>query len=174
MLTTFSPKDASVSSMYYSWGSTTDQTNADSIKAAIRGERCEEAQLNTNYASANGAKTGPLQDAWNDLIAKDPSGHWDDASNTVLGSSAGTNWETESPRTVVVALYNPSVYANTPDANTLQFINLAKVWIDQRSCSGSPGTCKNPITGRFLGFVNGGGETGTPVGTLVYHLVLIK
>jgi hypothetical protein len=174
MLTTFSPKDASVSSMYYSWGHTTDQTNADSIAAAIRGERCEEAALNTNYRAANGGKIGPLQSAWADLIAKDGSARWDDVSNTVTNSSYGANWQTESPRTVVVALYNPSIYANTPNANTLQFINLAKVWIDQRPCAGPPGGCKDPITARFLGFVNGGGATGTPVGTLVYHLVLIK
>jgi Flp pilus assembly protein TadG len=174
MLTTFSPKDASVSSMYYSWGHTTDQTNADSIAAAIRGQRCEEAALNTNYAAANGGKIGPLQAAWADLIATDPSAAWNDGSNTVVGSTYGANWQTDSPRTVVVALYNPGLYANTPNANTLQFINLAKVWIDQRPCSGSPGTCKAPITARFLGFVNGGGATGTPVGTLVYHLVLIK
>ena len=133
MLTTFSPKDASVSSMYYSWGHTTDQTNADSIAAAIRGERCEDAALDTNYAAANGGKIGPIQAAWGDLIGQDASAHWDDASNTVLGSSYGANWQTESPRTWW-SLYNPSAYANTPNANTLQFINLAKVWIDQRPC----------------------------------------
>jgi len=72
MLTTFSPKDASVSSMYYSWGKNTDYTNADSVAAAIRGQRCQDAALNTDFAAANGGKIGPLQAAWEDLIGQDP------------------------------------------------------------------------------------------------------
>jgi Flp pilus assembly protein TadG len=174
MLTTFSPKDASVSSLYYSWGPTTDYTNADSLAAEIRGGHCLPAALNTNYAAANGGKIGPLQAAWGDLIGTDPSATWNDATNSVDGSSYGADWMANSPRVVIVSLYNPSLYANTPNANTIQFVNLAKIWIDQRPCAGPPGTCKAPITGRFLGFVNGGGESGTPVGTLVFHLVLIK
>jgi hypothetical protein len=176
MLTTFSPKDSDVESMYYSWGQNTDYTNADSVAAAIRGNRCQEAALGTNYAAANGGKIGPIQAAWGDLIAQDPSATWVDAvgGGTVTGSTYGADWQNSSPRVIIVALYNPSIYATGPSANTLQFLNLAKVWVDQRPCAGPPGSCKAPITARFLGFVTGGGATGAPVGTLVRHLVLIK
>jgi hypothetical protein len=35
------------------------------------------------------------------------------------------------------------------------------------------GTCKNPITARFLGYVEGGAG-GPIVGSLVFELVLVK
>jgi hypothetical protein len=173
MLTTFSPKDASVSSMYYSWGENTGMTNADTLAARIRGESCASAAVQTAYKAANGGKIGPLQAAWSDLINNDPSAHWDDATNTVLGSSAGANWLAASKRVIVVGLYDPSKYSSTPSGNDIKFINLAKVWVDERPCSGSPGTCKSPITARFLGFL-GGGASGPNVGNLVWRLTLIK
>jgi hypothetical protein len=173
MLTTFSPKDASVSSMYYSWGENTGVTNADSLAARIRGESCASAAVKTPYKAANGGKIGPLQAAWADLINNDPSAHWDDASNTVVGSSSGANWLQGSKRVIVVGLYDPSKYSSVPSGNDIQFINLAKVWVDERPCSGSPGTCKSPITARFLGFL-GGGASGPNVGNLVWRLTLIQ
>jgi hypothetical protein len=173
MLTTFSPKDDAVSSMYYSWGEDDSKTNADTVAARIRGESCSPADVQTSYKAANGGKIGPIQRAWADLIANDQAAHWDDASNTVLGSNAGTNWAEQSKRVVVVGLYDPSKYANTPNANAIKFINLAKVWIDERPCNGSPGTCKSPITGRFLGFL-GGGPSGPNTGSLVWRVVLVK
>ena len=63
MLTTFSPKDSQVESMYYSWGTDSAHTSADSIAAAIRGNRCQEAATGTTYSAANGGKIGPLQAA---------------------------------------------------------------------------------------------------------------
>ena len=173
MLTTFSPKDASVSSMYYSWGETTAVTNADSLAARIRGESCAAASVQTPYKAANGGKIGPLQAAWADLIANDPSAHWDDASNAVVGSSAGANWLDQSKRVIVVGLYDPSKYSSVPSGNDIKFINLAKVWVDERPCGGAPGTCKSPITARFLGFL-GGGPSGPNTGNLVWRLTLIK
>jgi Flp pilus assembly protein TadG len=173
MLTTFSPKDASVSSMYYSWGETTGHTNADTLAARIRGESCVSASVQTPYKAANGGKIGPLQAAWADLIDNDPSAHWDDASNTVVGSSSGTNWLEGSKRVIVVGLYDPSKYSSVPSGNDIQFVNLAKVWVDERPCGGAPGTCKSPITARFLGFL-GGGPSGPNTGNLVWHLTLIK
>jgi hypothetical protein len=173
MLTTFSPKDASVSSMYYSWGENTGQTNADSVAARIRGQSCSSANVQTPYKAANGGKIGPLQAAWADLINNDPSAHWDDASNTVVGSSSGANWMEGSKRVVIVGLYDPSKYSSVPSGNDIKFINMAKVWVDERPCAGPPGTCKSPITARFLGFL-GGGPAGPNVGNLVWRLTLIK
>jgi Flp pilus assembly protein TadG len=174
MLTTFSPKDDAVSSMYYSWGVDGNHTSADSIAAAIRGNGCAPASLNTTYPAANGGKIGPIQSAWADLIALDQNARWNDATNSVDYSNAGAGWLDNSARVVVVGLYDPSLYSNTPNANAIAFVNLAKIWIDQRPCSGAPGTCKSPITGRFIGYVGGGGAPGAPVGTLVKRLVLIK
>jgi Flp pilus assembly protein TadG len=166
--------DKLVSSYFRTWQDNANTGNTDSLAAGIRGERCIEASVGTAYNQANGAKD-PLQLAWEYVISQDGAAHWDDASNTVLGSSFGTNWLSQSPRVVVVGLYPPS-YANSPSSNPIDFVNFAKIWIDQRPCSatsGGLGTCKNPITARFLGYVEGG--TGGPTtGSLIKNLVLIK
>jgi hypothetical protein len=54
-------------------------------------------------------------------------------------------------------------------------VNFGKMWLDQRPCGGGGGLggCKNPITARFLGYVEGGAG-GPIVGSLVFRIVLIK
>jgi putative Flp pilus-assembly TadE/G-like protein len=165
--------DKLVSSYFRTWQDNPNTGGTDSLGAGIRGERCIVASLGTEYQQANGGKE-PLQLDWEYVINQDPSAAWNDGSNTVVGSSFGANWLDESPRVVVVGLYPPS-YANSPSSNPIEFTNFAKIWIDQRPCSGAGGLgqCKNPITARFLGYVEGG--AGGPVnGSLVYHIVLVK
>ena len=175
ILMTLGPKDNVVSSMYYAWGNDATVTNSDSLAARIRGTNCSPVELQTEYRAANGGHTGPVQAAWEDLINSDAGAAWDEHTNTVTGSDYHGNWMDASPRAIVVGLYDPSLYANTPSANSIKFINLAKVWVDQRPpCAGQgAGNCKQPITGRFLGFL-GGGPSGETTGTLVKRLVLIK
>jgi hypothetical protein len=175
ILMTLSPKDDAVASYYYAWGHNTDETSAEAMAARIVNPSCAPSELATEYPSvrgANGGKLGPISDAWETLIGRDGSAHWDDGSNTVVGSDAGTNWLGQSDRVIVVGLYDPSTILR-PNQNTIEFTNFAKVWLDQRPCGGPPGQCKSPITGRFLGYVNGEGGPG-PGGTLVKRLVLIK
>ncbi|HEX3235419.1 MAG TPA: Tad domain-containing protein [Gemmatimonadales bacterium] len=167
--------DRLVSSYFRTWQDNANTGGVDSLAAGIRGERCIEASVGTPYTQANGAKE-PLQLAWEYIINQDASAHWQDTPTaTVVGSTFGTNWLTQSPRVVVVGLYPPAM-ANSPSSNPIQFTNFAKIWIDQRPCSatsGGLGTCKNPITARFLGYVEGG--TGGPTtGSLIKRLVLIK
>jgi Flp pilus assembly protein TadG len=175
VLMTFSPADNVVSSMYYSWAPTQAQTAADSVAELLRGNRCAAATVSTSYPAANGGKIGQTEDGWQGLINQDPRARWNDQTNSVENSSSSGNWLNDSPRVIVVGLYDPSKFANRPNANDIQFVNLAKVWVDQRPCGGGPpGQCKQPITGRFLGYVNGTGSPGTTTGSLVWRLVLIK
>jgi Flp pilus assembly protein TadG len=164
--------DRLVSSYFRTWMDNANTGGTDSLAAGIRGERCVTASLGTEYQQANGAKE-PLQDAWEYVINQDPSAHWDDGSNTVVGSQYG-DWLAQSPRVVVVGLYPPT-YANSPSSNPIEFTNLAKIWIDQRPCgaTGGLGQCKAPITARFLGYVQGGAG-GEENGSLVWRLSLIK
>ncbi|HEX5575470.1 MAG TPA: pilus assembly protein TadG-related protein [Gemmatimonadales bacterium] len=166
----FDPKDALVESYFRTWAENESTRGTDSMAASIRGERCTEGAVGTEYRQGNGAKE-PLGDAWEYLINQDPSAHWNDATNDVDGSSYGTDWLDKSPRVVTVGLYDPQ-YASAPQDNPIEFTNFAKLWVDQRPCVG-PGACKNPITARFLGYVEGGAG-GPTTGTLIYHLVLIK
>jgi Flp pilus assembly protein TadG len=172
LVQTFDPKDASVSSYFRTWGENSNTLGVDSMSASIRGERCTAGSVGTNYQQGNGAKTA-LEPAWNYLVDQDPSARWDDASNDVVGSSYGDNWLDHSPRVITVGLYDPK-YASAPQDNPIQFTNFGKMWLDQRPCGGGGlGTCKNPITARFLGYVNGGAG-GPETGTLIYHIVLVR
>jgi hypothetical protein len=175
ILQTFSSKDNAVSSFYRTWAADNSMTNADSLASLIRGTSCNPSGVGVNYTQANGGKE-PLQLAWEYVINQDAGAHWDNATNTVVGSAYGANWLGESPRVVIVGLYDPSLYAATPNANVIAFTNYAKVWLDQRPCSATTqglGNCKPPITIRFLGYVEGGAG-GTTTGPLVKHLVLVK
>jgi Flp pilus assembly protein TadG len=170
LIQTFDPKDALVESYFRTWAENEETRGTDSMAAAIRGERCTKASVGTEYRQGNGAKV-PLGDAWEYLIDQDPSATWNDANNTVEHSLYEGNWLDNSPRVVTVGLYSPE-QASLPQDNPIKFTNFAKLWVDQRPCAG-PGACKNPITARFLGYVQGG--TGGPVaGSLIYRLVLIK
>jgi len=170
LVQTFDPKDGLVESYFRTWAETESTRGTDSMAASIRGERCTAGAVGTDYRQGNGAKE-PLGAAWEYLINQDPSAHWNDATNTVDGSSSGANWLDQSPRVVTVGLYSPE-YASMPSTNDIRFTNFAKLWVDQRPCVG-PGACKNPITARFLGYVQGG-VGGPTTGSLIYRLVLIK
>jgi Flp pilus assembly protein TadG len=170
LVQTFDPKDALVESYFRTWAENESTRGTDSMAASIRGERCTTGAVGTEYRQGNGAKE-PLGDAWEYLINQDPSAHWNDATNDVDGSEYGTDWLDQSPRVVTVGLYSPE-YASLPQDNPIQFTNFAKIWLDQRPCVG-PGACKNPITARFLGYVEGAAG-GPATGSLIYHLVLIK
>ena len=172
LLQTFDPKDAMVESYFRTWGENANTLGVDSMNASIRGERCTSASVGTEYQQGNGAKVA-IEPAWEDLLNKDPYAYWDDARNTVVGSSAGTDWLDHSARVVTVGLYDPK-YASAPQDNPIEFVNFAKLWLDRRPCSGGGlGTCKNPMTARFLGYVQGGAG-GPTTGPLIFTISLIK
>jgi len=166
------PADASVESYFRTWAESPNTRGVDSMAASIRGLRCTAGSVGTKYQQGNGAKT-KLQTAWEDVISQDPSARWDDAANTVKNSNYGENWLEDSPRVVIVGLYDPK-YASSPDDNPIEFVNFGKLWLDQRPCGGGKlGTCKNPITARFLGYVEGGAG-GPKIGSLIFKIALIK
>jgi hypothetical protein len=168
-----SSKDLSTPSWHNVWGkSKPDANSASKVAARILGE-CETAEVQTTYEAGNGSNTGPVSDAWDELIARDPGATWVDnpdpsTGGTVTGSNQGANWLNQSARVIVVGLYNPSAYAGCPSCNTVQLNNLGRVFLEPHTCK------KCPVTGRFLGLVGGGGAGGNPSGSLVKRLVLIK
>ena len=170
LIQTFDPADALVESYFRTWAENENTGGTDSMAASIRGERCTAGAVGTEYRQGQGAKE-PLGAAWEYLINQDPYAHWDDATNDVVSSAAGSAWLDNSPRVVTVGLYSPE-QASAPQDNPIEFTNFAKLWLDQRPCE-EGGACKNPITARFLGYVQGG--VGGPVaGSLLLRLVLIK
>jgi hypothetical protein len=180
-LMTLAPQDGTTSSNYYTWGYTTNEANsATQVANRITTPDCQIATIGgdgypVQPQAGNGAQVGPISNAWNTRIGYDNEGSgasWNDVTNSVDGSKYGANWFTDSPRVVIVALYNPAENMSGPSDNTLQFNNFAKVWLDQRPCTSD--VCKAPITGRFLGFVGGPGGGEAVTGTLIKHIQLIE
>jgi hypothetical protein len=180
-LMTLSPKDGTTSSNYYAWGFTPNDANSgDILRAKIEEEDCQIATVGgAGYpaSAGNGATAGTISPAWDTRIGRDGDASWNDDDNLVEGSHYGDadgDLLPDSPRVVVVALYNPQAEMLAPSDNTLVFNNFAKVWIDERPAGCSGAACKAAITGRFLGWVTGpGGSEGT-TGTLIKRLQLIK
>jgi len=177
VLMTLDPASTSVSSNYLAWGKDGDAASDSALAARIRNPECSEHQLNeSEQRAANGSKPN-LGQAWADRINMEPSANWtwDNATNSpVCGSvTCPSNWEEISPRVVAIGLYDPAEIVD-PNNNTIHFLNFAKIFLDKRPCSGAPGQCKAEVTGRFLGYVEGGGGTGPSSGPLVKKLVLIK
>jgi hypothetical protein len=173
MLMAIDSKDNATPSYYYAWGHDKSDNSAEKLAARIKGEQCEEAATDTpyDYVLTNGGKVGPIGDAWDYVINQDPNAYWD--GSKVAGSTANNDWLEKSPRVILVGMYNVSAYGKAPSDNVVKFNNIAKVFVEKRSCPAN-GACKAPVTGRFLGFASGGGKPGAPVGTLVKRLVLIK
>jgi hypothetical protein len=173
MLMTIDTKDNATPSYYYAWGHDPSDNSASKLAARIRGEECEEAETDTpyTYELTNGGKVGPISGAWNDLIDKDPDAYW--SGGTVVNSNKGAQWLDQSPRVVLVGMYNVGLYGKSPSDNVVRFNNIAKIFVEKRSCTGN-GACKAPVTGRFLGFAGGGSAPGSPVGNLIKRIVLIK
>jgi hypothetical protein len=178
MLMNLSPKDGTVSSNYYAWGfDPNDANSGDVLRDKISDPSCEIASLSTDYpaSAGNGATAGTVSPAWDTRIGYDGNASWNDEENRIEGSTypdQDGDGLPDSPRVVVVALYNPELEMEGPSDNTIMFNNFAKIWVDERHCSG-PG-CKEAITGRFLGYVEGVGEGGGTTGSLIKMIQLIK
>lgn len=177
VLMALDPGSTSVSSNYLAWGKDGTSASDSALAERIRNPECSEHQLNeSEQRAANGSKPN-LGQAWADRINMAPSANWtwDNATNSPVcgGVTCPANWEEISPRVVAIGLYDPAEILNPRD-NTIHFLNFAKIFLDKRPCSGAPGQCKAEVTGRFLGYVEGGGGTGPSAGPLVKKLVLIK
>jgi hypothetical protein len=170
------PNSTNISSNYLAWGKDGTAASDSAIKARITNPECSEHQVNELVQrAANGAKPN-TEDAWAERIARAPSAAWTWNNTTNSPDCVVTcpsNWEEISPRVVVIGLYDPGEILRAQN-NSIHFLNFAKVFLDQRpSCAGS-NPCKPEVTGRFLGYVEGGGGTGPSSGPLVKKLVLIK
>jgi hypothetical protein len=180
MLMNLSPKDGTVSSNYYAWGyDPNDANSGDILRQKIADPSCDIATVSTEYpaSAGNGATAGTVSPAWDQRIGYDAAARWNDLTNKVEGSrftDQDGDSLPDSPRVVVVAMYNPEAELSSPSDNTIVFNNFAKIWVDQRppGCSGAG--CKAAITGRFVGWVKGAGEGGGTTGTLIKKLQLIE
>jgi Flp pilus assembly protein TadG len=173
----FDPNATPIASNYLAWGKDGTAASDSALRARILDPSCDETQLGDSYTvrAANGSMPN-LGQAWDERIAREPSANWTwDASQNTVSCPGGcpANWEDISPRVVTIGLYDPAIVTN-PQNNTITFLNFAKVFLDQRPCSGTPGQCKAEVTARFLGYARGVGGPGNETGPLNKRIVLIK
>jgi len=170
------PSNATPTSYYQSWGFLNDSTNEGADTLAWRTLNCDPrgVSLNQEVRALNGGKIGQTTKAWDDLANEDPGLYWDDNTNAPAGTTnaPGGDW-TKSSRVMTIMLFSPAE-VGTNNSNNFHAANLARFFLEKRACGpkGGVGTCKAPVTARFLGFVPGTGEG--PQGSLVMKLQLIE
>jgi Flp pilus assembly protein TadG len=172
------PGSTEIPSNYLAWGHTGEEASDSALAARIRDLNCEETVIGDDYVrAANGSKPN-LGDDWEYRINQDPNWTWNDATNSAECSGDVPRTPScgdfgNSPRVVIIGLYDP-IILTAPNDNEIQFINFAKVFIENRVCTGPPGNCKAETTGRFLGPAEGIGSPGGETGPLVKKLELIE
>jgi hypothetical protein len=109
---------------------------------------------------------GPTFQGVGELIKDDPGAYWDNATQSVKGSTYGAGW-LNSPRVVKLAMFAPGQITKS-GMTTITFNNFGLMFIE------SEPNQKAPVTGRFLFYVSGTGDPGAQTGSLVKTLKLVK
>lgn len=122
--------------------------------------------LDTDYDLKTGNMVGPTWQGVNELIGQDPGAYWDPVTNTVQGSTLGSDWF-QSPRVIKIALFDPTQITGSGH-QTIKFNNFAVMFLDAQQRP------QDPVTGRFLYYASGSGTTGTETGSLVKALQLVQ
>ncbi|MDH3208236.1 MAG: hypothetical protein OEO79_16670, partial [Gemmatimonadota bacterium] len=120
--------------------------------------------LDTEYLIEPGNMIGPTFQGVQALISDDPDAYWDDQSNTIV-----SRYGMDSPRVVTVALFDPGAITR-PGRQYIRFNNFARIFIEEQVDR------RDPVTGRFLFYVAGIGNTreGQTTGSLIRVLQLIR
>jgi Flp pilus assembly protein TadG len=132
---------------------------------------CIDAAVGDTPEPEQGGKTGQARQGTDYLIAQDPGAHWDPVAKTIVGSDPKYGNFNNSPRTIIVGLFDPIHMAGISGKNEkippgVTYSNFVKVWLEQVD--------KNEnLMVRFLGFAPGGG-TGPEEGSIVLRLQLIQ
>lgn len=138
--------------------------------AAYRNDICScnnsTVKLGTPYPIKTGNMEGPTFQGVGELIKDDPGAYWDNATQSVKGSTYGANWM-NSPRVVKLAMFAPGQITKS-GMQTIEFNNFGLMFIEDQKNQ------KNPVTGRFLFYVSGTGDPGSQTGSLVKTLKLVK
>jgi putative Flp pilus-assembly TadE/G-like protein len=165
-----SPKDSPTSGWFYPWR-IGDSRGANDYKNNITG--CNpEAQLGVPYSVEDGNMVGPTIQAFNDVIAEDPTAHWDPTLNGGTGGIVTPFGDfRNSPRVVPIALFDPNQIAGIKSGGnlTLTFNNFALFFVEGFQGQGQ----QKPLKGRFLYYATASG-VGPVVGPLTKILQLVQ
>ncbi len=125
------------------------------------------------YSLEPGNMIGPTFQGIGDLIALDPTAQWQpgqgpDGQGAVVGS-AYSDWLNHSPRVVTIGLVDPGMLnQDINPSDKIEFNNFAKVFIEAQPSR------KDPVTARFLYYVQGSGPSGKTQSPLVKTIRLVQ
>jgi len=164
------PSAAPVSGFFYPFRIGTN-SGASDYRNAI--ENCDNqvVPLNSNVPLEMGNMVGPTRLGVNNLIAKDPTAHWDTGMNTYVPSL--TYPLLTSPRLKTIPLYDPYFTTQVAGGNhNLKFNNFAVLFIEGVQQQGQD----EWVVGRFMYFAAGlgGSAPGGATGSLVLTLRLVE
>ena len=131
-----------------------------------------EAHLGEAYDVEDGNMVGPTIQAFSDLIAEDPTAHWDQSLNDGKGGVVTDFGDfRNSPRVVPIALFDPNQIAGIKSGGnlTLTFNNFALFFVEGFEGQGQ----QKPLKGRFLYYATASG-VGPVVGPLNKILQLVE
>ena len=179
-----SPHDNITSGFFYPWrmdfADGSEAKGAKDYRSLLSDTTCTLAApvaLGNTYDIETGDMVGPTKQAINDLMSYDPSAYWDPTFPDGLGHTGAvrgskyTDWR-DSPRVIVLSLFNPNQIANIQSGGSLnlQFNNLALFFLEGIVGNGN----QAPIQGRFLYFVHSSGPSGPVAGSLIKKLQLVE
>ncbi len=119
------------------------KTGADEYRtniAGCTGSSNTRVSVGDELQVETGNMVGPTQQGLADLIAQDPEAHWDDATNSIVGSSYAD--PINSPRVAMIPFYDPSL-PQTSGRNNIVIYQLGAVFIESATGSGD-------VVGRFV------------------------
>lgn len=128
----------------------------------------------TPYPIEPGNMVGPTSQGVGDLLSQDPGAYWDQATQSVLGSVAGANWQ-QSPRVFIAGLFDPNQIAGIQSGGNLDIVfnDFGLFFLEGLDPTWGGPPPQAPVLARFLGFATGTDEGGTG-GELLRRLRLIQ
>jgi Flp pilus assembly protein TadG len=126
----------------------------------------------TQLEPENGNMVGPTKQGMQDLIAQDPSAHWDVATKKVIGGCMAAGTCARSPRLGAVAVFNPESYSTTKtNGNTMVTVtNILGFWLESINNNGD-------VLGYFCYYpttASGGNSTLTASSSFLRSVILVR
>jgi len=160
------PPDNDGETCAHGGGSGSNAAGAATYRNNICTCNTSDIELGREYDIQPGDMVGPTWQGVGELIDSDPNAVWDDATQSVRNSTLGSNWMA-SPRVIKIGLFAPGELVGS-GMQTIRFNNFALMFLESQP------RMRDPVTGRFLYYVNGTGTPGETTGSLVKTLKLVK
>ena len=153
-------------SFYQAWDMEGSNNGADDYRWNIGNCNTQLMGFGQTYVAEPGMMSGPTRQGMDDLIAKDPSAYWDDATNSVVSQKH------PSPRVRAIPLFDPVYYETGKQQGknaSLKFVNYLGFFVE--------GMQGNEVVGRITpigGLRRGAGAGPAPAAAFPKSIRLVE